>query len=73
MKYTDPNGLYTSEEQIEFMLSPSDKQMEFLKSEFNSVKNASNETRGAKATEMRELKSLMNLTDLFKTDVKFRD
>lgn len=73
VKFLAPTGMYTSEEQIEVMLSPSDKQMEFLKSEYNSVRDASNEIRGAKAAEMRELRSLMDLGGLFEIDSDFMD
>ena len=73
VKFLAPTGMYTSEEQIEVMLSPSDKQMEFLKSEYNIERDASNEIRGAKAAEMRELRSLMDLGGLFEIDSDLMD
>ncbi len=71
IRYIDPTGMYTSEEQIEFMLMSAEKQMDFLISEYNSVKNSSDIERGSKASEMRELRTLMNLGGLFEIDEDF--
>ena len=69
--YTDPTGMYDEDTKWNFFWMLPDEQMEFLKSEYNSVLNTSNEIRGARAAEMRELREYMNLSGLFSEDESF--
>ena len=71
--YVDPTGLYTKDEINSFKKSSAEEQMTFLKNEYNSVQsgNSTNADRGAKASEMRELRDSMKLGKLFKQDEKF--
>ncbi len=73
IKYTDPMGLYTDEEIDDFEKSTTEEQMDFLKSEYGSVQSpdSTDTERGAKADEMRDLRSGMRLGGLFALDESF--
>ncbi|WP_225969626.1 hypothetical protein [Treponema pedis] len=64
--------MYTDDEIDKFKNSSAEKQLEFLKKEYDSVKvSPSNQIRGEKSKEMRTLRDSMKLEGLFKADETF--